>query len=412
MNITIYVTLFCTVSVCVFLTIMLNVFFTRPSQIVQSRTLTFQEIWQQFELVETIISTGKTLEDNLQPGDQFGTLSINSDATILAVGAAYENGIADITPSVGAVYISICNPSSCKQVFMVRGENVADHFGETVVVSNSRVLIVSWEALYIYISVETCSDTWKLEHKVLIDQTEDIVKYNVVACGDDAFVLYSEKGHIQVFRFSDNKWKLTNRHNIKHGIISLDCDKNGHWLALLTDSNKLEIYTIHKKFKSNHNFELKVTPDNVHFSQNGQSMVIGCPHANDMSGVVIMFEIVDRTWYRKSDYKLDNSLPGDCFGYSVLSPNGHILAVGAPTQVNNLPTNTVYGSIYFFMRKHLNEDFQLSQKIVYPGIRDSRWNMFGVHMEFSDDGDVFFASATGCGDIHSQGGAVFKYHLV
>ena len=59
----------------------------------------------------------------------------------------------------------------------------------------------------------------------------------------------------------------------------------------------------------------------------------------------------------------------------------------------------------------MDEDFQLSQKIVYPGKTDSRWNLFGTHMEFSDAGDVFFASAVGCGDVHAQGGAVFKYNL-
>ena len=419
-----FIALVSTVAVaCVAATITMSVQMQRMksetnAQRASKRTITFRPKWPSFELTQTIHADGRSAHDKAQPGDQFGVLSLKPDGKVLAVGAELEEGAESNNPRTGAVYISVCSPDVCEQAFVVRGETSGEGFGRDVAVAGNRVFVLSWKAVHVFRSVADCSlGRWHREGEIPFECDSGLDSGMSAAQSTALLVLHTEQGFVELYAPNEKEeWVPMVRKKVSRSqaVRSVKLDSAGRWMAVGTDKvvKLFEILDGAKKMKERYNVKVHDPVESFSFSADSTTLAIGVPSAYDIRGKVVILQRNHQTdeWTVHSDYRIDG-LKGDAFGYPAISPNGLTLAVGAPTDTTSGKKETVRGAVYVFRRLSQKEDFQIVQKLAYPGETNSAWSLFGKHMSFSENGSTLFVSAIGCGDFGAQSGAVFQYSL-
>lgn len=419
-----------------------------PQSAAQVKHFSFRLQWPQFRLEEVIEADGHTQYEKAQAGDQFGTLGLNSTGTVLAVGAPFENGAQDNSQSVGALYVSTCDGNGCKQVFFLRGKMETESFGSHVLVKQNRIFVMSNTAIYIFKldSHSECQNQWDLEQKIDFHLNSRSAPEMFMVADEEGTKLFvcfpTEKNstHIQMFKrgeLNNNKnhdddttWNQYGKtRTITFEVTATTCSPNGDTLVLVNNKPSVIVFSWNQDNGGlREEYQSDLEHDGLAVSFSSENFVIGCPHANDLRGLFVLFRRVKKMSYddvqpknqpqnyhykQTTNYSLEDARPGCKFGYVKLSPDGLIMGIGAPgdSTQNHLTATENYGSVFIFRRHDLQEEFTLCQKIVNPGKEPGVWGMFGTTIEFSQNGQVMFVSAKGGTSNANEviSGQVFKF---
>lgn len=256
---------------------------------------------------------------NPSPADEFGSsVSLNTDGTILAVGAQYEDSSTtginttpdDAAPSAGAVYIYGLSGGNWSEETYIKASNAeaGDFFGYSVSLSGDGNTL----AVGAY--------------------QEDSSSTGINSTPDEAA---NRSGAAYVFNRSGGSW--SQQAYIKASNITA-LDYFGLEVSLSTDGNTLAVATV---FEDSSSTGINSVADDT----------------ADAAGAAYVYQRSGSSWSELAYIKASNTEAGDWFGFSVsLSGDGNTLAVGAQnedsstTTINSTPDEAANaaGAVYVY----------------------------------------------------------------